>query len=280
MRVAATTIDHASLPPTASVVLPTSTPARSDGGRVDNASRGGYPGALLLTVTSSRHFTPPIDSSAPAFPARDRRRRLSCYAIMANAIVGTDIPPGVLTDDEARSLAAQLLKVVGARVREIRHSQGLSLNDVRDNLGIDASHISRMENGKMNLSPRALVRLAFIFIVRPWDFYLPDEKMRGFRPKRQTSPMPSKEALAEARTLYQQQIGARIRALRELQGISHDGLEAVSGVGISTLPKLERGRAALTTVTAVRIADGLGVHPRELYIPAEQSDIRMKRRRR
>lgn len=55
------------------------------------------------------------------------------------------------------------------------------------------------------------------------------------------------------------QIGLRVRQLRRQQQLTLDALAARSGVSRAMLSKVERGEKQPTLVTAVKIADGLGV---------------------
>ncbi|HJL20080.1 MAG TPA: helix-turn-helix transcriptional regulator [Sandaracinaceae bacterium LLY-WYZ-13_1] len=183
---------------------------------------------------------------------------------------------GPLTNEEVKRLAEVFVRRVGARIREFREMHGLSIATVRDEHGINVSQLSRIENGKMNLTTKTAVRLAKILGVQPWDFYVPRELAPDLRPKRRRRTPPSDESLERAHQAFQKQIGSRVRELRELQGMSLMSLEAFSGIDVPKLRMVEAGKANIRASTAIRLADAIGVQPHELYIPAEQSGIRLR----
>ena len=73
--------------------------------------------------------------------------------------------------------------------------------------------------------------------------------------------------------LSDEEIGRRIRALRTLQDMSVLALATFSGIVESTVLHLESGEGNVRASTAVRLADAIGVHPHELFLPTEQSGI-------
>jgi transcriptional regulator with XRE-family HTH domain len=75
-------------------------------------------------------------------------------------------------------------------------------------------------------------------------------------------------------------IGARIRELRRLQGLTLVVMSEFTGIDQPTLSNIEAGKYNLTIKTANRVARALGVHLHELFIPREQSGIRAKPKRR
>lgn len=72
-----------------------------------------------------------------------------------------------------------------------------------------------------------------------------------------------------------QQIGPRVRQLRRQQELTLDALAARCGVSRAMLSKVERGEKQPTLVTAVKIADGLGVTLSQLMSAEEQRAIVM-----
>ena len=76
-----------------------------------------------------------------------------------------------------------------------------------------------------------------------------------------------------AAAAFREHIGARIRELRALQGMSLLALETFSGIAQTALGNIEAGRVNIRASTAVRIADAIGLHPHELYLPTERSGI-------
>lgn len=184
-----------------------------------------------------------------------------------------------LSAEEVEHQVGLFLSRVGARVRELRTAQDIRSADIQEEHGIGISRVSDMENGKANITIRSAVRLAVALGVEPWDFFIPADD-------NPIQPKPSKRARLtsaqekKAVKAFQQQFGARVRELRELQGMSLLALESLSGIDQTALSKIEVGSANIRASTAIQLADAIGVQPHELYIPSERSGIRPKRRRR
>lgn len=182
-------------------------------------------------------------------------------------------PDAPLTDEEVQQLLTPFMQRVGARVRAIREAQGLTMTALQDEHGLNLSQSSRIENGKYNLTLWTAVRLGAALGVRPWQFYLPPDQDLP-RPRRRRRSRPSDEALEKAAAKFRKHIGARVRELRQLQGMSQLALASFAGVPDYAVRNLEAGRVNIRASTAIRLADAIGVHPHELYIPTEQSGIR------
>ncbi|MGX1099350.1 helix-turn-helix domain-containing protein [Amorphus sp. MBR-141] len=60
-------------------------------------------------------------------------------------------------------------------------------------------------------------------------------------------------------------MGERLRAIRHEQGLTLADVAARSGLAVSTVSKVERGRMALTYDRFTQLADGLGVDLAELF---------------
>jgi len=75
-------------------------------------------------------------------------------------------------------------------------------------------------------------------------------------------------------------LGERVAELRSLQGLTLTELEDLCGVGFSQLSRLENGKINISVRIAVRVAEGLGVQLHELFVPAEMSEVRPKKRQR
>lgn len=60
-------------------------------------------------------------------------------------------------------------------------------------------------------------------------------------------------------------MGERLRAIRHKQGLTLADVAARSGLAVSTVSKVERGRMALTYDRFTQLADGLGVDMAELF---------------
>jgi transcriptional regulator with XRE-family HTH domain len=69
-----------------------------------------------------------------------------------------------------------------------------------------------------------------------------------------------KSALAEA-VVY---IGERLRRLRESRALRQEDLAELAGVGKNTVNRIEKNRTEPHMTTIRKLADALGVDPREL----------------
>jgi len=182
--------------------------------------------------------------------------------------------PELLTEEELQRIVTRFMKTVGARMRELRQMQGLSIQNIRDLHGIHTSQTSRIETGQQNLTAWTAVKFAYVLGVRPWDFYLPREDAPSLEPRRHDRPLPSKAELEEDATAFRRQIGKRIRSLRTLQGMTGAALSEFAGIDPQLLNLIEIGKSNIRASTAIRLADAIGVFPHELYIPREMSGIR------
>jgi transcriptional regulator with XRE-family HTH domain len=61
-----------------------------------------------------------------------------------------------------------------------------------------------------------------------------------------------------------QQFAAHLTKLREEKGLSQRALSSRCEVDFGKISKIENGKANLVVTTLIELADGLGVHPREL----------------
>jgi transcriptional regulator with XRE-family HTH domain len=59
--------------------------------------------------------------------------------------------------------------------------------------------------------------------------------------------------------------GERVRVLRERTGLSQEGLAAKAGIHRTYMGGVERGERNLCLRNIVRLANALGVHPRDLF---------------
>ena len=166
---------------------------------------------------------------------------------------------------------------MGARIAELRHQRGYTQQRVSREHAWNPSQISRVEAGKVNFTLRTLCRVAAFLDVRPWEPTVPREQSELALEERPTMPrMPSKEERVEEAFVFQKQVGGRVRELRTLQGMTLQTLEAFTGIERPTLMKIEKGDYNVRASTVVRLAEAIGVYPHELYIPREQSGIRLK----
>ena len=68
--------------------------------------------------------------------------------------------PAVVVPGGRDPSLAQLLSVIGSRVREARKDLGLSQTEVARSAGLDRAYLSSIEHGKQNVTVAALLRLA------------------------------------------------------------------------------------------------------------------------
>lgn len=80
---------------------------------------------------------------------------------------------------------------------------------------------------------------------------------------------------AELEAAEAPRLGARIRELRQEQGLTLEALAEHSGVSRAMISKVERGTNNPTLVVAVRIAQGLGVGLSELLSPPRPKQARV-----
>jgi transcriptional regulator with XRE-family HTH domain len=64
--------------------------------------------------------------------------------------------------------------------------------------------------------------------------------------------------------------GEQVRALREETGLSQEGLAAKVGIHRTYLGGVERGERNICLRNIIRLAEALGVHPRELFGSSER----------
>ena len=66
-----------------------------------------------------------------------------------------------------------MLKEIGARIRSIRESAGLSQEDASHRAGIDAKRWQRLEYGQVNATVRTLIRVASVLGTDFWKLLAP-----------------------------------------------------------------------------------------------------------
>jgi transcriptional regulator with XRE-family HTH domain len=63
--------------------------------------------------------------------------------------------------------------------------------------------------------------------------------------------------------------GARLRQLRTERALSQEDLERMTGIAVSTISNLERGKRSAQHRTLRQLAEAFGVEPKELMKGAE-----------
>src|SRR5205814_6514986 len=64
--------------------------------------------------------------------------------------------------------------------------------------------------------------------------------------------------------------GERVRTLREQTGLSQEALAAKAGIHRTYMGGVERGERNICLKNILRLAEALGVHPRDLFGDAEE----------
>lgn len=64
---------------------------------------------------------------------------------------------------------------------------------------------------------------------------------------------------------YLQAFGTHLRAIRTKGGLSQEALELEAGVAKNQVGRIERGEINLSVSTVKRLADALGIQPKELF---------------
>ncbi|HJL14534.1 MAG TPA: helix-turn-helix transcriptional regulator [Sandaracinaceae bacterium LLY-WYZ-13_1] len=183
---------------------------------------------------------------------------------------------GPLPAAEIKRRTDLLLARIGERVGEFREMHELNRSGLAHVAGLDPSVITHIESGRMNITARTAVKLTVALGLEPWDLHVPRELAPDLKPKHRRHRPPSDAVLERHTRRFLKQIGRRVRALRQLQGMSMMTLEEFTGFTNSSLSNIEGGKANISTAIAVRLAEAIGVQPHELYVPTEQSGIREK----
>lgn len=172
-----------------------------------------------------------------------------------------------------------LLRHVGARIRELRERQALTLELLGETVGLNAGGMSRIENGRKNFTLKTVNRIALGIGVHTREFFVPPKlsELEPQAPKRRRKTAPPRDpvVITDDGSLQEllEHVGSRIRELRELQGLSIQVLADYVGIVPHALGAIEAGKTNLTIRTADRIAQGIGVYTYELFIARERSEI-------
>ncbi len=80
-----------------------------------------------------------------------------------------------LNDPSIEVLLQEHLRRMGERMAELRALQNLSLTQLEEFSGIDTGQLSRIENGKRNISLRTALRIADALGVQLHELFVPPE---------------------------------------------------------------------------------------------------------
>lgn len=70
-----------------------------------------------------------------------------------------------------RDPPSELLKLVGARIREVRKERGYSQDHLASRIPLDRSHIGLIENGKISATLTTIVKLAIALECEVGDLF-------------------------------------------------------------------------------------------------------------
>jgi transcriptional regulator with XRE-family HTH domain len=88
-------------------------------------------------------------------------------AAIATAL-GTSLS-AMLGGKESEVPGAEIVRLFGTRVREVRLSRGWNQRELSEHVGVDRNWISAIESGKKNISLRTLEKFATALAVLPLD---------------------------------------------------------------------------------------------------------------
>lgn len=71
-------------------------------------------------------------------------------------------------------------KIIGQKIKHLREKRGLSQQELADKLETDRQYISKIENGKINMSLDYLDKIIKALKCKPADFYPPLEGVSAF----------------------------------------------------------------------------------------------------
>lgn len=99
-------------------------------------------------------------------------------------------------DPTLEALLREHQRRLGERVAELRGLQDLSLTELEEHTGISLSQLSRIENGKLNISMRTALRIADALGVQLHELFIPPElsQIRRRRRRKKTSRRAKKSA--------------------------------------------------------------------------------------
>lgn len=75
---------------------------------------------------------------------------------------------------------AELLKTIGARIRTVRIERGLSLRDLAFSIGMEASNLSVIENGKSNPQILTYAKIAAALKIHLSDLFTVNVNLESF----------------------------------------------------------------------------------------------------
>lgn len=132
---------------------------------------------------------------------------------------------------------------VGERLYRLRKKRGLSLEEVGLGVGVTSSHISQIENGKRQPSFNLLSTFAQYFDVDPTFFIDTKNKFYGQ--------------------------GRRIRAFREVQGVSIEELARKTDLEVTYLQNVEESKERLEIAEMQVVAQALDKDIIDFHEPTE-----------
>ncbi|WP_258359910.1 helix-turn-helix domain-containing protein [Moorella sulfitireducens] len=144
---------------------------------------------------------------------------------------------------------------IGEKIRKLREERGVSLEELADRLDIAPDCMVEVEKGERRLSAATLTEVAGIFGVDISYF---------------------KEENGEAE---KNNLGFRLRRLREQKGITLSELSRRSGVSLAHISEIERSRSTASLKTLEKLAAVLEVSPSSLLRSAQEDTLGNKLKR-
>ena len=181
--------------------------------------------------------------------------------------------------DDAPALTPyeQFLRDTGARIRALRHAQGLSMPLMAEFSGVTSASLSRIEQGKKNFRLKTADHLARAIGVHTHELFIPPELSDlPAEPRRRQRRAHAPADVEEQEQVFREflaHIGSRVRELRKIQQLPLSAVSHFMGLSPQALEAIERGETNISVKTADRIAEAIGVHTHELFIPRARSEL-------
>jgi len=157
------------------------------------------------------------------------RRRLTPETLEEVASI-LGVAPQDLLGDEQQNVSV----VAGYRLRQLRESRGLSLNELANKCGVSAAHLSELERAASGGSLKTWQALADVLGIKISFFFQETKK---------------------------ESIGQKLRRLRISRNLTQKQLAALVGVSYSLVAQIESGKVQPAISTLTKLARQLGVSP-------------------
>lgn len=165
-----------------------------------------------------------------------------------------EAPPADTLDDTDHIL----LREVGQRIRTLRRGKKLSLDDLADQLNLNATYLQRIEAGQINAAIPTYLKIAHGLDVPSSELFLSE---------------PTTSELDDHVQRSLEQLGNRIRVHRLALGLDQHDFGFKVGMTHQNVHRLEQGRLSVGLETYLRVAAALSVQLSDLLRnPQETAD--------